>query len=144
MPTLDDRGKAKFHPSPDNEQKATFHWKEGNKFGLEFAKSLFLFNSALVVALIGFIGANKPNHTASRWIEDAIMWFSFVWASSIVIFALGYFANLRQGNAYLDHPDAGHWERAQKLQNAIYLLVVVIISLLAAGFYCLFMAAGTT
>jgi hypothetical protein len=131
-------------PTPqEDEQTAKFHYAEGNKFGLEFARSLFLFNSALVVALIGFMGAKKPNPTASRWIEDAIMWFSFVWIVSILLFGIGYFINLYQANSYRE-PSARYWERAEKLHfYGINGLSIAVIVLLAVGFYCLFMAART-
>jgi heme/copper-type cytochrome/quinol oxidase subunit 2 len=128
-------------PTPDEKQLAKFHYKEGNKFGLEFARSLFLFSSALVVALIGYMSAKNPNQTVARWIEDAIMWFSFVWIASIIIFALGYIVNLFQGNAYADQT-AGYWELSYGLHvRGIYPVVAIVIVLLIVGFYCLFMAA---
>ena len=54
-------------PTPaEDEETAKFHYAEGNKFGLEFAKSLFLFNSALLVALIAYVAA-KTDTRRHRW-----------------------------------------------------------------------------
>jgi hypothetical protein len=133
--------------TPEREETAKFHYIEGNKFGLEFAKSLFLFNSALVVTLIGYIGAQKSVVDAITllWIERAIAAFWLAWAVSIFLFAFGYLINMHQGNS-LRAPDTkaenDAWGRAQGLTRGIYGLAIVVILLMSAAFICLLKAGG--
>jgi len=132
--------------TPEREETAKFHYTEGNKFGLEFAKSLFLFNSALVVALIGYLGAKSfTNETTPFWIERAILFFWLAWGVSIFLFAFGYLINVHQGNS-LRAPDAEAedeaWRRAQRLTRGICGIATFVIVLMSVGFFCLLKAGG--
>ena len=109
-------------PTPaEDEETAKFHYTEGNKFGLEFAKSLFLFNSALVVALIAYVTAKNDNTASSLWVKRAILAFWLAWAVSIAVFAFGYLVNLHQGNSHTarargDKKEVAEaWRRAGRL-----------------------------
>jgi hypothetical protein len=113
-------------PTPaEDEETAKFHYAEGNKFGLEFAKSLFLFNSSLIVALIAYLAAKNVNAATLLWVEKAILWFWLAWVVSISVFALGYRVNLYQGNSHRARADGDKeradeaWFRAQCLSQVI-------------------------
>ena len=84
----------------EHEETAKFHYAEGNKFELEFAKSLFLFNSGLIVALIAYVAARTNTATPLLWVMRAILWLGLAWAVWIFVFAFGYWVNLEQGNSH--------------------------------------------
>jgi hypothetical protein len=119
-------------------QKATFHWGEGNKFAVEFAKSLFLFNSSISIALIGFVGATKHE---SAELARSIAFFIFVSLISMLIFGFGYIINLHQGNSYLVPDSRELWLRSGRLQNYVYILLAIIVVSMLCGFGSLFFAA---
>lgn len=129
----------------EEEETAKFHYAEGNKFGLEFAKSLFLFNSALVVALIAYMAKENLPPRTTLWIGKAIVAFWLAWAVSIGVFAFGYLVNLNQGNSHRA-PDAKAkdeaWHRAQRFSGAIYTAAIVVGLLVTTGFCCLLKAGG--
>jgi hypothetical protein len=88
-------------PTPaEDEETAKFHYAEGNKFGVEFAKSLFLLNSALVVGLLGYMTQKNLPPYPTLWIERAIVAFWLAWVVSLLLFAFGYLVNLHQGNSH--------------------------------------------
>jgi hypothetical protein len=123
--------------TPENEQRAYFHFGEGNKFALESAKSLFLFNSTLVIALIGFMGATK---LLKIWIVAATLIFLLVATIGVTILGLGYVINLREANSYLsddkDHKD-NLWKSANELIKKIGWLVQISFALMVLGIACL-------
>jgi hypothetical protein len=136
-------------PTPaEDEETAKFHYAEGNKFGLEFAKSLFLFNSALVVALIAYVAQKDLPPNTTLWIERAIAWFWGAWAVSIFVFALGYLVNLHQGNSHRGRASgdkklgAEAWRRAESLSRIIYSVAAAVAVLVSVGFFCLLKGAG--
>ncbi len=80
----------------DQTKNAQFHWAEGNKFALEFFKSLFLLSGTLSAALIGLVATNKDSGAYLFWPITILLA-----GACLSIFALivCYFINLNYGNA---------------------------------------------
>jgi hypothetical protein len=138
---------ARPNVSPEEEvETARFHYTESNKFGLEFAKSLFLFNSALVVALIAYLAKPGLTPATTNWIEGAIGSFWLAWFVSLFVFVFGCLVNFYQGNSYTaadpSSADAA-WRSANRLSPMIYAVTAVVVILVTVGLLCLLQAVRT-
>jgi hypothetical protein len=124
---------------------ARFHYAEGNKFGLEFAKSLFLLNSALVVALIAYLTKENLPADKALWIGKAIGSFSLAWFVSLFVFVFGHLVNFYQGNSYsasdTSSEDAA-WQVGGCLSHMIYVVPAAVVVLVSVGLFCLLKAVS--
>jgi len=121
----------------DQRKKAEFHWAEGNKFALEFCKSMFLFNSTISAALIAYI-ANQESKSIAITSDQMLCILAFLTAAVLAIatFGLGYFINLQHGNACQKSDstqDDTIWDMANKIQLALYVLFFLIFSVIGVG-----------
>ena len=129
----------------NNNKNAQFHWGEGNKFALEFCKTLFLFNSTLAASLIAFIASvsKEPIMQANWHLKAAI--FAILVAATLAVFsfALGYFINLKHGNSYkMNNPEAENelWNSGNRTQNDLYALILIILIVMVFGLYQIYQA----
>jgi heme/copper-type cytochrome/quinol oxidase subunit 2 len=127
-------------------EAARFHYIESNKFGLEFAKSLFLFNSALVVALIAYLAKPGLKPPTTNWIEGAIGAFWLAWFVSLFVFVFGCLVNFYQGNSYTAADPSGEdaaWRSANRLSPMVYAVPIVVGAFMSVGLLCLLKAVRT-
>ena len=139
------QGERVKEPREMNDKHAQFHWAEGNKFALEFCKSLFLFNSTLAVSLIAYTASiSKIQLSSDTWHHRAAI-FSFLISAALAIitFFLGYLINLQHGNSYKQKTYAEYdrvWRSANRIQIASYVLLVLVLAAMGFGLHQLYIA----
>ena len=126
-------------------KNAQFHWGEGNKFALEFCKTLFLFNSTLAASLIAFIASvSKEPIIQANWHLKAAIFVILVAATLAVFsFALGYFINLKHGNSYKmnsSEAESELWNSGNRTQTVFYALISIIFFVMGFGLYQIYQA----
>lgn len=133
----------------ENQKNAQFHWGEGNKFAIEFCKSLFLFNSTLAGSLIVYIATTheSENINTLSHISNAVFWLLAAAVLTLVIFAMGYFINLQHGNYHISSNSNRNkiWDFANVIQIILYLFVFCIfLFIMTQAFFNLFVAFKIT
>ncbi len=121
----------------DHLKNAQFHWAEGNKFALEFFKSMFLLSATLSAALIGLMATNKGAVTHLYWPIGILLT-----TAGLAVFALiiCYFINLHYGNAEMDPQQRS---TALKAHTFMYFYSAVLIGFFIWGMIALIKAAQT-
>lgn len=119
----------------NNLENAKFFWEEGNKFALEFCKSIFLFNSAITIALIAYKGSTLLSLTGCKiyYINNSIFWFILAFALSLIFFAAGYFINLNHANNFYNEKIKNTFDLGNKIQNFSYIALFVLFLFMSLG-----------
>jgi protein-S-isoprenylcysteine O-methyltransferase Ste14 len=119
----------------DQTKNAQFHWAEGNKFALEFFKSLFLLSGTLSAALIGLLATNKDSGAYLFWPITILLAGACL---SILALIICYFINLNYGNAELDPKKR---QIATRAHTFMYFYSVAVLIVFGYGMFELAQAA---
>ncbi|OIQ79989.1 hypothetical protein GALL_382610 [mine drainage metagenome] len=129
--------------------KAHFHWSEGNKFAIEIIRANFFLNSSVSAALIAFMATTK-SVTLAFILSTLSFFIAAILGASLLM--MGYYINLRQGNsANAADQTTGKqlWESANGLQmkmtRVLYQCPGVMVlgsCFLVVGFYQLNLRNG--